>query len=56
MAVSFVVDGWMNGFTFSFVQVEDLRVINDQLGVACAYVDLTFLLGEPLWKSVGWLD
>jgi len=45
VAFSIVVAGWITGFTFSFAQVEDLRVINDQWGNNCSYVDLTLRNG-----------
>ena len=45
VAVSIALAGWITGFTFSFAQVEDLRVINDQWGAECAFVDLTLRNG-----------
>jgi flagellin-like protein len=45
VAISIAVAGWITGFTFSFAKVEDLRVINDQWGPDCAYVDLTLRNG-----------
>ena len=45
VALSIAVAGWITGFTFQFAQVEDLRVIDDQWGADCAYVDLTLRNG-----------
>ena len=35
VAISLVLAGWITGFTFSFAQVEDLRVIHDERGSNC---------------------
>ena len=45
VALSIAVAAWVTGFTFSFAQVEDLRVINDSWGPDCSYVDLTLRNG-----------
>lgn len=45
VALSIVVAGWVTGFTFQFTQVEDLRVLEDQWGPNCAFVDLTLRNG-----------
>lgn len=41
ISISIALAGWITGFTFSFAQVEDLRVISDDWGADCAFVDLT---------------
>ena len=45
IAISIALAGWFTGFTFQFAQVEDLRVISDEWGADCAFVDLTLRNG-----------
>ena len=45
VALSIVVAAWVTGFTFQFAQLEDLRVLEDQWGPNCTFVDLTLRNG-----------
>jgi hypothetical protein len=41
IAVAIATVAWMSGLTFSFMDIEELRITNEQWGPECSYVDLT---------------
>jgi flagellin-like protein len=41
IAVAIATVAWMSGLTFSFMDIEELRITNEHWGPECSYVDLT---------------
>jgi flagellin-like protein len=45
IAVAIATVAWMSGLTFSFTDIEELRITNEHWGPDCSYVDLTLRNG-----------